>query len=437
LEEKKMKKIGFVYLMILLAAVVIFTGCARKETAAVADPNASLTLTVWCWDPNFNIYAMNEAVNVYRRDHPNVTINVVETPWNDIQQKLIVAFSSRQTDSLPDILLMQGNAIEKNILTYPGAFLPINDRIDLTKFPQYRVDMGTVDGKSYGLPFDNGATGTFLRRDIVEQAGLKIEDFNDITWERFIELGKIVKQKTGVTMVSTDATGLDFIVIMLQSAGTWLFDAQGNPYIKDNPVLRKAISLFIEGVQSGTILLASDGTAYFATLNNGTVASTIQGCWIIATIISETSQAGQWALVNTPRLSDIDSVNYSSQGGSDWMVLASSKNPDAAIDFLNKTFAGSVELYETILPSSGAIANWLPAADSAVYGQPHEFFGGQKIYEDLVNYASKVPKVKYGIFTFEAGNAVTRAMMDILQGTKTIDEALDTAQKEVEFLVAQ
>jgi lactose/L-arabinose transport system substrate-binding protein len=424
--------------MVLLAAVMIFTGCAKKETpAAAADPNAPVTLTVWCWDPNFNIYAMNEAAKIYRRDHPNVTINVVETPWDDVQQKLITALSARQTDSLPDIVLMQDNAIQKNVLTYPDAFLPLNDKIDLSKFAQFKVEVGTIDGKSYGVPFDNGATGTFLRRDIVEQAGLKVEDFNDITWERFIELGKIVKQKTGVTLVSTDATGPDFLMVMLQSAGTWLFDDQGKPYIKDNPVLRKAISLFIEGVQSGVILLASDWNAYIATFNNSAVASTIQGCWIIGSITPETSQAGQWALVNTPRFSDIESVNYSSQGGSGWMVLASSKNPGAAIDFLDKTFAGSVELYETILPSSGAIATWLPAADSSVYGQPHEFFGGQKIYEDLVNYAGKVPKVKYGIFNYEARSAVTRGMMDIMQGTKSIDDALSAAQEEVEFLVAQ
>jgi lactose/L-arabinose transport system substrate-binding protein len=119
------------------------------------------------------------------------------------------------------------------------------------------------------------------------------------------------------------------------------------------------------------------------------------------------------------------------------MVLANSKNPDIAMEFLDKTFAGSVELYETILASSGAIATWLPAADSPVYGEPNAFFGGQKIYEDLVNYAGKVPVVKYGVFNYEAGSAVTRAMIDIMQGTKTIDAALSDAQQEVEFLMAQ
>ncbi|MDR2160057.1 MAG: extracellular solute-binding protein [Treponema sp.] len=432
-----MKKLGIAGLILILVLTLIFTACGGKEkAAAAADPNAPVTITVWCWDPQFNIYAMNEAAKIYKQINPNVTVNVVETPWNDLQQKLITALGANQTESLPDILLMQDNAMQKNLTTYPDAFAPVGDKINLSQFAQFKVDYGALNGKYYGVPFDNGATGTFLRRDIVEQAGLKVEDFNDITWERFIELGKIVKQKTGTALISTDSTGPDFIMIMLQSAGTWLFDPQGKTYINNNPVLKRAIEIFTEMVQSGILLLASDWNEYIATINNGRTASTIQGCWIIGSIAAEPSQSGKWAVVNTPRFGTIDSVNYSSQGGSGWMVLSSSKNPDAAIDFLNKTFAGSVQFYETILPSSGAIATWLPAADSAVYGQPNVFFGGQKIYEDLVAFAGKVPKVKYGVFNYEARDEVTKAMVNIRQGA-SVQAALDEAQRNVEFIVNQ
>ena len=118
------------------------------------------------------------------------------------------------------------------------------------------------------------------------------------------------------------------------------------------------------------------------------------------------------------------------------MVMANSKNPDVAIDFLAKTFGGSVALYETILPASGAIATWLPAAKSPVYSTPIEFFGGQKIYEDLVNYAGKVPNVKYGVYNYEARDAIARALSEVMQGGD-IDAALATAQKNVEFLMSE
>jgi lactose/L-arabinose transport system substrate-binding protein len=335
---------------------------------------------------------------------------------------------------LPDIILNQDNSIQRFIQTYPDAYLPLNGKVDLSQFAKYKLDVGTYNGQNYGVPFDNGATATFIRRDIVEQAGLKVEDFNDITWERYIELGQIVKQKTGISMVSAQTGSGDFLMIMLAGAGKWFFDDAGKVYIKDNPVLRRSVEVYKEMIDKGVVLQVSDWNAYIASMNNTQVASTIQGCWIIGSITPATDQAGKWAVVNTPKFATIDSVNYSSQGGSGWMVFSSSKHPDVATDFLNKTFAGSKELYETILPPSGAIGTWLPAGDSPVYSEASAFFGGQKVYEDLVDYAGKVPPLKFGVYNYEARDAVVRALTDILAG-QSIDAALDAAQRSVEFTI--
>ena len=430
-----MKRLCLFWVILLVALAVAFAGGSKQSTAP-ADPNAPVTLTVWCWDPQFNIFAMNEAAKIYRKDHPNVTVNVVETPWNDLQQKLTTSLTARQTDSLPDIILMQDNAIQKNVSAYPNSFLPINGRVDLSQFAQYKVDVATIDGKQYSVPFDNGATATFLRRDIIEQAGLKTSDFDNITWDRFIELGKTVKSKTGIAMISVVGNENDLVMAMLQSAGSWFFDNQGKLNIANNPALKEGARVYKAMVDSGIVMQVADWNAYIATLNSGTVASTINGCWIIGSISAETSQSGKWAVVSTPRLTIAGGTNYSSQGGSSWVVLANSKNPGVAFDFLNKTFAGSVELYDTILPSSGAIATWLPASKSTVYGQSNAFFGGQKVYQDILGYAGKVPKIKFGVYNYEARDNVSLALVDIIKGAP-IDAALAKAQKDTEFLIGQ
>lgn len=71
---------------------------STESAAAGSDEN---TLTVWCWDPAFNIFAMNEAAKVYQKDHPDVTVNVVETPWEDVQTKLTTAATSGDLSTLP------------------------------------------------------------------------------------------------------------------------------------------------------------------------------------------------------------------------------------------------------------------------------------------------------------------------------------------------
>jgi lactose/L-arabinose transport system substrate-binding protein len=125
-------------------------------------------------------------------------------------------------------------------------------------------------------------------------------------------------------------------------------------------------------------------------------------------------------------------TNYSNNGGSSWAVSASSKNYELANDFLASTFGGSVKFYETILPSSGALATYLPAGDSTVYGQPSEFFGGQKIFADITAYAAKVPSNATGVYYYEARDAVATAITQVLGGAD-IDAALAEADATVTF----
>jgi len=424
-----MKKAWILALTVLLLAGS-FASCDR---APARDPN---TLIVWCWDPNFNILAMNEAGRIFQRDNPDFVLDVVETPWDELQTSLITAFAAGTTAHLPDIILMQDNAMQMFLTVFPDYFLPLTNRIDMRQFAEYKVDFGLMGGHHFSVPFDNGVTATFLRTDIIAQAGLTVADFTNITWERFMELGIMVREATGMPLISTVANEVDTIAFMLQSAGTWFFDEQGNTFIQGNHTLRRAVELYYEMVRAGVILEVVDWNAYVTTINNGSVAATVAGCWIIGSITSQPAQHGLWAMTNIPRFGTIPSVNYSSWGGSSWMVLSHSPNADLAVEFLNRTFAGSVELYETILPLSGAIATWLPAANTPAYAAPHPFFGGQSVFQELIAFAANVPRVRYGVFNYEARDAVGRAVAEIIMGTP-IDTALAAAHNHVEFLIRQ
>jgi len=161
------------------------TTAAQGETAAAAADDQ--TLTVWCWDPAFNIYAMKEAEKVYQKTNPNFKLNIVETPWNDVQTKVTTASASNDLSTLPDILLMQDNAFQKNVISFPDTFADITSMgIDFTQFGASKVAYSVVDGKNYGVPFDNGAVIHALRTDILAEAGLTIADFTDITWDKYI-----------------------------------------------------------------------------------------------------------------------------------------------------------------------------------------------------------------------------------------------------------
>ena len=404
-------------------------------------PQAGQELTVWCWDPAFNIYAMQEAEKVYNQKHADapIKLNIVETRWSDLQTKFTAIGTSGQTEQLPDIFLMQDNAYQKNYQFYPNLFADLtNSGIDFSKFAPSKVAYSVVDGKNFGVPFDNGTVVNAVRRDYLEEAGFKPEDLKGITWKRFIEIGEQVKAKTGKPMLGVISGEPDLVMMGLQSCGGSLFKEDGSLNMEDNKVLKDLILVYKELIDKGIVQEVNNWDEYISGFTSGNVLGTIQGCWILASVQTTADQEGKWAVVDMPKLYDNDSksTNFSNNGGSSWGIAGTSKNKELAAKFLGETFADSVEFYNTILPSSGAIATYLPAANTEAYKQPQKFFADQKIYEDIVGFASKVPSSAPGVYYYEAKDALGTVIVGILGG-EDIDKALKTASDEVKFKMGE
>lgn len=418
-----------------IAALLLALVTMLSMTSAFAEEKT--TVKVWCWDPAFNIYAIDEAAKIYEAENPNVDIVVEETASGDCETKQTVALSSGQTDTLPDIILMQDNSGRKFLNTFPGAYFQMDGLVDYDNFAQYKVNNFTYEDGHYAVPFDNGCAATFIRTDYLEEAGYTLADVTDVTWDQFIEIGKAVKEKTGKALLTVQAGYSDFIMLMTQSAATWFFDADGNPNIAGNPVFEEIVTTIKNLHDSGIVAEAVDWTEYIQFLNDGTAGSTIQGCWIIGSITLAEDQSGKWGVTNVPRLNCEGATNYSSQGGSSWVVPATSPNKEIAVDFLSKTFGGSVDFYQTILAKSGAIATYLPAAGGSAYTEEQPFFGGQKVFEDLMTYSASVPMVEYGMYNYEARDAVKVAVDDVINNGVDVATALQTAQETVEFTMSE
>ncbi len=409
------------------------TDDASADATEAASSSDGEKLTVWCWDPAFNIFSMEEATKVYQKDHPDVDVEIVETPWDDVQTKLTTAATSGDLSTLPDILLMQDNAFQKNVISYPDAFADLTDSgVDFSQFAEGKTAYSVVDGKNYGVPFDNGAVIACYRTDVLEQAGLTIDDFTDITWDQYIENGKKVLDATGKPLISMQAGECDLIMMMLQSAGSSLFNEDGTANIVNNDTLKVVMETYKELKDTGVLTEVNSWDEYVGSFVSGDVAGTINGCWIMASIKTAEDQNGNWAITDMPSLVGVDdATNYSNNGGSSWAVTANCQNKDLAFDFLASTFGGSTELYDNIL-SCGAIATWAPAGDSDAYATPDDFFGGDAVSAKIVDFATKVPTNITGKYYYEARNAVAVATTNVINGAD-IKTELQTAEDTVNF----
>lgn len=414
-----------------------------NDTSATAESDGGAseggnTLTVWTWDPAFNIPAIKEAGNIYKADHPDFELKVVETLSDDCETKLITAAESGDLSTLPDIVLMQDNSYQKFVSIYPEAFTDLTDSgIDFSQFAAGKLSYSTVDGKNYGVPFDNGAVIGAYRTDYLEQAGYTIDDLTDIDWNRFIEIAKDVKEKTGKYMLSGQADSPDMVMEMLQSAGASLFDKDGKPAMTDNAALKECISIYQKMVEEGVYYEVNNWDDYVSSITTGQVAGVINGNWISATIMGMKDTSGKWAITNMPKLIETpNATNYSNNGGSSWYITSNCKNKDLAIDFLKSTFAGSVKLYENILPTTGAIGTYAPAADSTAYQEPQEFWNNQPIFAKIVDFSLKTPTNNTSPYYYDGRNAIGTQIQNIMNGAD-VDQAIADAQAEVEFTMGE
>lgn len=443
-----MRKITALVLALTLV-VSLLAGCAQGSVESPADtssaapvsdaaPAGAQKLVVWCWDMGFNGATMEAAAEIYKRDNPNFELEVADQgDWDTVQTKLTTIATSGDYSQLPDIVLLQDNAFQKNYASFPDVFVDLtNTAIDFSQFAEGKTGYSVIDGKNFGVPFDNGAVIYGYRTDVLSDAGYTLDDFTDITWSTWLTQAKDVLNKTGKPLLSGQAGSSDIINMMLQSAGASLFDAEGNAYIVENDVLYKVAEVYMQMLKDGTCIEATDWSGYTDSFTSGTVAGTMTGCWIAATIQSKEDQSGKWAITNMPSLEGVQgATNYSNNGGSTWAVTANCKDLDLAAEFFAKTFGGSTELYDKVA-NAGVLATYLPAADSDVYSQPNAFFGGQAIMSIITEFAGHVPAIHGGAYYYDARDAVCNAIVNI-QGGADAKTAFQEAENTVNFMMGK
>lgn len=414
--------------MLLLAACSSGSSNGKESKENSADANE---ITVWAWDPSFNIKALELAKEAYAAENPDLKVNIIENAQDDIVQKLNTSLSSGTTKGLPNIVLIEDYRAKSFLQAYPDMFHPLTGSYKTEDFVQYKVEATSVDGENYGLPFDTGVTGLYVRTDYLAEAGYTVEDLQNIDWKEYIEIGKKVKEATGKRLLTYDPNDLGILRTMIQSAGKWYVKEDGTtPDLADNEALKLSFKIYKELVDNDLMNFHSDWNEFLATFNSGKVATVTTGNWITPSIKAETSQSGKWAVVPHPSLPGMESVNASNLGGASWYVL-DAPGKENAVDFLTKTFGSNVDLYQKLVTDVGAVGTYIPATKGEAYKTGDEFFGGQSIVSDFSKWAEEIPQVNYGMHTYAIEDILVVAMQNYLNG-QDLDKVLKEAQEQAE-----
>ena len=376
-------------------------------------------LTVTAWDANFNGNALQAAADDYKANvDPDfeLEINIVSGS-SDVENDITNAGSSGDYSLLSDIVLFQDRYIKNFVENYPDAWVNLDGaEINWDDITAVKQSYSTIDGVHYGVPVDNGTAIMAYRVDLLEEAGYTIDDMKGITWEKFLEVGKAVYEKTGKALLSMDGSGNDLPYMMLQAEGVSLWK-DGRPFIVGNEKLKRVVELLIEMEKEHVLILANDWTGYTnETIMQDQVAGVLNGNWIIPTMTQVADNAGKWQITS----------------GSSLYITGNCKNVDLAKKFLAYTFGGSKQTYDEALRKGGVVTCCISAGQSEVYGEGVPFFNNQPVYTDIVAMGAKIIPVEESPFHYVLRGYLGVAMQQIKDGAD-IDTALQEAEDATVF----
>jgi lactose/L-arabinose transport system substrate-binding protein len=405
---------------------------------------AQQKVTIWCWDPNFNGYSMKQAAAVYNKAKPNVTIEIVDIP-EQIDAKITAGLQAGGA-GLPDIALFQDFQIEQFLQNYPNAFVDLKAAgVDYSKFAAYKVGPMTVGNKVYGIPFDTGSTGLWLRTDYLKAAGLNPDSYigKNLKWSEVIKFGVTVKAKTNKPLLAYQSDNFDMLRIVVQSTGGQFFKADGSLNLRSD-AFKKSLTLFKDLNDKGLLYNVVGWSDWINAINSDQSAGFLNAIWMVGSVKSRPENAGKYMIIPTPLIEGVSgAANASNNGGSSWYVFASSPNKALAVDFLKSVWATSTEdtlaFYNTILKGAGAMGTFIPSLKGSNYTAKDEFFyKSQAVYKDFATWMSKVPVLKYTPNYVPMRTAVANAVLNYFQGKlKTVDETIAAAETEYKQVMGQ
>lgn len=277
--------------------------------------------------------AMADLWNEQNPDKPiNLTVTTGES--HSLHSKLLVACQAGSgAPDMADIEIGYYGAFLKD-----GYLLPINDAVEPYKddIVMSRVEMyGDKEGNWYGADFHLGASVCYYNMDIMNEAG--VDPATIVTWDDYVEAGKVVLEKTGKPMCAVETADLFLPQLMLLEKGVQYVDEEGNPNIATEEhaevinFIREMIDLGICEVAPGGFFHAEE---WYGHLNDGGVASLAMPLWYMGRFTDYCADLeGKMAIYPIPVWNEGDTREVL-QGGTGTSVIKGTENEELAKEFL-------------------------------------------------------------------------------------------------------
>jgi len=404
------------------AIALLATGSAFAESA---------NLTIWSW--NVAASALKSTLPGFNKQFPDIKVTVEDLGNSQVFDKTLAACAAGG-DGLPDIVSIENFEAEIFWSRFPDCFANLKElgyTADIqSKFPDFKRTELEVGDVAYAMPWDSGPVAVFYRRDMYEKAGVDPSTIS--TWDDFIAAGKkISAAKPGTVMAQADFNGdSEWFRMIANEQGCGYFSTDGQNITINQPACVASLQKVKEMKDAGT-LTAANWDEKIQANTAGKAASQLYGGWYEGTVRSTSPDLkGKWGVYRMPSLT-ADGPHAANLGGSSLAISATSANKEAAWKFVNYAL-GTNEGQVTMLKEFGLVPSLLSAEKDPFVSEPQAYWGGQKVWADILATLPKIVPSRGTAFQSDAEGIFRATQAKFFAGgypdAKT---ALDDAAKQI------
>ena len=325
-----MKRVMFCMLLVFFAAMLFAAG-GRQPAAG-----GSYQLSFWTFqDIHREFY--EDAVRTWNQRNPDrqIVLNAEVYGYDDMHNKLLIALQTGQ--GAPDMVDIEISRFANYVQGSRIGLAPLNDVLapNLDKAVKARFDNYAKGGNYYGIDFHVGATVVYYNTEIMNAAGVNIDDIK--TWDDFANVGQIVKQRTGKYMTAYETTEHWSIYPMMNQRGSDVFGADGS-VILDNNINVEILEYQLRNIRSGIAVKCPGGfmhsEEWYGYMNKGEVAAILMPAWYLGRFTDYMPDLkGKMTIRPMPIFGPGDKRS-AGMGGTGTSVTTQAKNLQLVKDFL-------------------------------------------------------------------------------------------------------
>jgi multiple sugar transport system substrate-binding protein len=177
-----------VCVLLLLAALAGSTGflssCADTSARSPRESTGEYVIEFWDFPhlPRTTEY-LQAAMRRFEATHPHVRINYTRLPWQDGQQKVILAVNSGRTPDVCGQVNVSSRFIAQDVLEPLEGYLA-DELSDF--YPEY-LDAVSFGGHIYAVPWYKACYVALLNLDLFDRMGVAPPHDGRWTWPEFVE----------------------------------------------------------------------------------------------------------------------------------------------------------------------------------------------------------------------------------------------------------